>query len=213
MFFMSESFNVASADNNEDDEVGSGNGDDNDAHTNVDSSSAVGAPTSPTHILTSTSTSAFSSTRSEPATSATLSTESHSNQTNSPLGPKTSIPSTTQQPSSTESAPTQQETGKSQSPSISKGLIAGIVTAVVLYAVGFTGLIGFICCYRLGLLKKMGLSVSGEKDKSIMDGRYQKAELDCQGHEVNVTRRYELDATREVQEADGKERPAELDAS
>ncbi|GAW20577.1 hypothetical protein ANO14919_100850 [Xylariales sp. No.14919] len=171
---------------------------------------------------TSVATTASSNTRSRVTTttgatnSSIISTsETYSSQTNKPLSPITPTPSTTapgDEPSSTSSAPDQQATGKAQVSSLSKGVIAGIVTAVVLYVVGVLGFIGFICYYKLGVLQKMMQLMSRAKHKSVIDGRYRKAELDCEGHEVNVTRRYELDATREIQEADGREQPAELDS-
>ena len=103
------------------------------------------------------------------------------------------------EPSYTESALAQRETAKSRAYFLSTGVIAGIATAVVLYVVRFIFFIFFIYYHKLKVLDKIKLLISGKKHESAIDGRYQKAELDCQGHEVNITRLYELDATSELQ--------------
>ncbi|KAI1359653.1 hypothetical protein F5Y08DRAFT_349467 [Xylaria arbuscula] len=193
IYFTSSLFHVGSSDDTE--------GDDND-NTEGDTNQ---------NDQTNVSTTASSSTIS----SITSTTGTHSSQTNRSLSPITSVSSTKppkDEPSSTNTASTQQETGNRQGFSLSTGVTAGIVTAVVLYVVGLVAFIVLICYYKARVLEKMKLLVSGRKHKSEIDGRYRKAELDCQGHEVKITRIYELDATREIQEADGRERPAELDS-
>lgn len=49
----------------------------------------------------------------------------------------------------------------------------------------------------------------------MIDGRFKKAELDNEDTEVapRYPRLYELTAVREIQEADGKMKPAELDTA
>ncbi|KAK5636474.1 hypothetical protein RRF57_012186 [Xylaria bambusicola] len=201
---MSAPFQVASIDSK------------GDKPTPISTSSAVGSATGPTQDPASSNTSASSSDQSAQVTSTSSKAESHSSQTSDSSEPTTSIPSSTQPgsgPSLTESVPSQQETSKNQPSSINKGLIAGIATTVVLYVVGLIGLIGFIFYYRRRVLGKMRRLICGKPDKSEIDGRFQKAEMGTQGHGVNVTRRYELDAAREIQEADSRERPAELDSN
>lgn len=45
----------------------------------------------------------------------------------------------------------------------------------------------------------------------MIDRKFRKAELDTEGHEIRISSVYELDATYEVQEADGTMKLAELD--
>jgi hypothetical protein len=82
------------------------------------------------------------------------------------------------------------------------------VTALAIFA----SLVGLVLYYRRRLLGKIRGSGSEATDSEI-DGRFRKAELDAEGPERRVTRVHELDATREVQEADGRMKPAELDGT
>ncbi|RWA05800.1 hypothetical protein EKO27_g9305 [Xylaria grammica] len=105
-----------------------------------------------------------------------------------------------------------QATARNRQPGLSRSMIAVVVTAVVLFLLIFSGLGGLVLYYRRNLLARVKRSTSGRSVRSEIDGRFRKAELDARGPEVRVTRVYELDATREVREADGRMKPAELDA-
>ncbi|KAI8955416.1 hypothetical protein F4801DRAFT_529236 [Xylaria longipes] len=98
-------------------------------------------------------------------------------------------------------------------PRTGKGVIAGIVVGTTAALIAFGSLIGLVLYYRRRLLGK-GKSSSPEGNRtSKIDGRFRKAELDAEGPQITITRVYELDATREIQEADGNMEPAELDST
>ncbi|KAF2971925.1 hypothetical protein GQX73_g1662 [Xylaria multiplex] len=129
--------------------------------------------------------------------------------------------STGRLPSGTESRPEATDTrspppmpanDSNRQPVLSKGVIAGVVAAAVLSLIIFSGLIGLVLYYRGKLLARIKRSISGRSTRLEMGGRFRRAELDARGTEVHVTKLYELDGTREVREADGKMKPAELDA-
>ncbi|KAI1112224.1 hypothetical protein F5Y14DRAFT_276175 [Nemania sp. NC0429] len=96
-------------------------------------------------------------------------------------------------------------------PMLSGGAIAGIVTggAAALAVFGF--LVALVVYYRRKLLAGKQPSSSEKPRGSVIDGKFRKAELDTEGHEIIITRVYELDSTREIQEADGTMKPVELD--
>jgi hypothetical protein len=103
-----------------------------------------------------------------------------------------------------------QITGRNRRPILDGGMIAGIVTGGVSALIAFSGLIGLVLYYRWRLLGKT-ISSRFEGSRSLkVDGKFRKAELDAEELEFKITRVHELQATREIQELDGRMRPAEL---
>ncbi|KAI0448313.1 hypothetical protein F5B21DRAFT_522687 [Xylaria acuta] len=98
-------------------------------------------------------------------------------------------------------------------PRIGNGAVAGIAVGAAAALAAFIGLIGLVLYYRRRLLKGKGSSGPKDSRLSNIDGKFRKAELDAEGPQVTITRVYELDATRETQEADGYMKPAELDST
>ncbi|KAI0553138.1 hypothetical protein F4679DRAFT_532075 [Xylaria curta] len=96
---------------------------------------------------------------------------------------------------------------------ISNGAIAGIAIGATTALAAFASLIGLALYYRRKLSSGKKPSNSEQSSDSKIDGKFRKAELDAEGPQFTITRVYELDATREVQEADGRMKPAELDSA
>ncbi|KAI0105108.1 hypothetical protein GGR51DRAFT_520918 [Nemania sp. FL0031] len=117
---------------------------------------------------------------------------------------------TTSEPSSSNTAPAILSSASARG--LSSGIIIGIVTGPVLSLAIIGILVWFTLHYRRKSLGKNKLSGSGNHRISEIDGRYRKAELDAEGPELRVSRMYELNATRDIQEADGNEKPVELDS-
>ncbi|KAI3320247.1 hypothetical protein HD806DRAFT_506926 [Xylariaceae sp. AK1471] len=117
----------------------------------------------------------------------------------------TDIPATSKPPTSS-NVPT----NSNNDGGLAGGKIAGIVIGAVVALATFISLVGLVLYYRHRLLGKIGGSKSDNRGSKI-DGKFRKAELDAEGPERKTTRVYELSATREVQEADGRMKPAELD--
>ncbi|TRX92354.1 hypothetical protein FHL15_006740 [Xylaria flabelliformis] len=76
---------------------------------------------------------------------------------------------------------------------IGSGAIAGIVFGAATALVAISSLLGLVLYYR--------------------HGKFRKAELEAEESQVTIKRVYELEATREVQEADGRMKPVELDSA
>jgi hypothetical protein len=107
----------------------------------------------------------------------------------------------------------QQTASHYQYPALGSGAIAGIVVGAVSALTVFAGLVWLVLYYRRRLMGKMKNTGSKRSSNSQIDGKFRKAELEAEGPEVRVTGGvHELDATREIQEADGRMRPAELPA-
>ncbi|KAI0864018.1 hypothetical protein F4860DRAFT_27177 [Xylaria cubensis] len=98
-------------------------------------------------------------------------------------------------------------------PRVGNGAIAGIVIGATAALATFASLVVLVLYYRRRLSNsKISLKPEQNRDSNI-DGKFRKAELDAEGSQVTITRVYELDATREVQEADGRMKPVELDSA
>ncbi|KAI1300837.1 hypothetical protein F5Y03DRAFT_397024 [Xylaria venustula] len=187
----------------------------------VSKSASVGQSSlTQTHNTTGLTASVISSTsaKSRPISSTSSEHGSDISQTKGVTSFSTFIPSVTQpvsgpETSSTDSPPNQQTNDNDQKSVTSKGFIAGIVVAAVLSLVSSLSLIGVLLYYRHGVFEKVKRSLSVIGRESVIDGRFGKAELDGQGTEVNVVGLYELDATREMVEVDGKMKPVELDSN
>ncbi|KAI1758060.1 hypothetical protein F4782DRAFT_10610 [Xylaria castorea] len=96
---------------------------------------------------------------------------------------------------------------------IGNGAIAGIVIGATISPAAFASLIGLVLYYRHRSSSEKGSSNPEQSRDSKIDGKFKKAELDAEGPQVAITRVYELDATREIQEVGGKMKPAELDST
>ncbi|KAI1737386.1 hypothetical protein F4680DRAFT_428450 [Xylaria scruposa] len=207
MFSISPPFNIVSTRRRDTRDSGKYKGDDHDTDTDDDDDGddifplppplANAAPTSiepPPVISSSESSLDFVS---PVPTEVSTSTSSNGHSTSSRHS--SNIPSPTQSPV--------------PGPKMGSGAIAGTVVGATTALVAFSSLIGLVLYYRRRLLSGERSSNPEQRRGSKIDGIFRKAELDAEGSQVKITRLYELDATREVQEADGRMKPAELDSN
>ncbi|GAP86785.1 hypothetical protein SAMD00023353_2100940 [Rosellinia necatrix] len=96
---------------------------------------------------------------------------------------------------------------------ISSGAIAGIVIGDMEALAIFSGLVLLVLYYRKRLFDTGRLSGSNTSGDTGIYGSFTKAELDAEGPQVVISRVYELEATREVRELDGRGSPMELDST
>ncbi|TGJ80130.1 hypothetical protein E0Z10_g8644 [Xylaria hypoxylon] len=99
---------------------------------------------------------------------------------------------------------------------LSTGAVVGIVIGAATALAIFSSLIWLVFYYRRKSLKKVHCPVKSTcqpKKSPCSKGNCQSKAVDVACPHMRMARMYELNATREIQEADGNMKPAELDST